>query len=242
MNLSLPVLCLSEKIRAQEGDFPIPIVSATPGSAIPWNESVKILCWGTPESYLYQLEIWGNSTFEVVEKQLGFQKEAEFLIEHMNPNTAGRYQCRYRKRDRWSECSKALELVVTGFYSKPSLSADQSVEVLRGETVSLQCTSAHVPFDRFSLTKEGGATVSQSQSGGHQGSFVLGPVNQSFSGNYRCYGWYRGSPYVWSAPSDALGLVVTGRCTPAQPCSNADRCPGQPCSSLVPTLSSPSAS
>uniref|UniRef100_A0A452QIY8 Fc alpha receptor n=1 Tax=Ursus americanus TaxID=9643 RepID=A0A452QIY8_URSAM len=113
MNLSLPVLCLSEKIRAQEGDFPIPIVSATPGSAIPWNESVKILCWGTPESYLYQLEIWGNSTFEVVEKQLGFQKEAEFLIEHMNPNTAGRYQCRYRKRDRWSECSKALELVVT---------------------------------------------------------------------------------------------------------------------------------
>lgn len=106
----------------------------------------------------------------------------------------------------------------SGFYSKPSLSADQSVEVLRGETVSLQCTSAHVPFDRFSLTKEGGATVSQSQSGGHQGSFVLGPVNQSFSGNYRCYGWYRGSPYVWSAPSDALGLVVTGRCTPAQPC------------------------
>lgn len=75
---------------------------------------MKILCWGTPESYLYQLEIWGNSTFEVVEKQLGFQKEAEFLIEHMNPNTAGRYQCRYRNRDRWSECSKALELVVTG--------------------------------------------------------------------------------------------------------------------------------
>lgn len=106
----------------------------------------------------------------------------------------------------------------SGFYNKPVLSTDQGVEVLRGETVSLQCTSAHVPFDRFSLTKEGGATLSQSQNGGHQGSFVLGPVNQSFSGNYRCYGWYRGSPYVWSAPSDALGLVVTGRCTPAQPC------------------------
>ncbi|XP_054367614.1 immunoglobulin alpha Fc receptor isoform X6 [Mirounga angustirostris] len=95
------------------GDFPVPIISATPGSVIPWNDSVKILCWGTPESYLYQLEILGNSTFEVVEKKLGFQKKAEFLIKHMNPNTAGRYQCQYRKQDHWSEHSKALELVVT---------------------------------------------------------------------------------------------------------------------------------
>nr|XP_035948004.1 immunoglobulin alpha Fc receptor-like [Halichoerus grypus] len=203
------VFCLSQKIQAQEGDFPVPIISATPGSVIPWNDSVKILCWGTPESYLYQLEILGNSTFEVVEKKLGFQKKAEFLIKHMNPNTAGRYQCQYRKQDRWSEHSKALELVVTGFYNKPFFSADQGIVVMLGKNISLQCSSAHIPFDRFSLIKEGGATLSQNQNGRHQGNFILGPVNQSFSGKYRCYGWYSSSPYVWSAPSDALGLVVT---------------------------------
>lgn len=81
---------------------------------IPWNESVKILCWGTPESYLYQLEILRNLTFEVVEKKLGFQEKAEFLISHMNTNTAGRYQCQYRKEYKLSEHSKTLELVVTG--------------------------------------------------------------------------------------------------------------------------------
>ncbi|XP_054367612.1 immunoglobulin alpha Fc receptor isoform X4 [Mirounga angustirostris] len=169
------------------GDFPVPIISATPGSVIPWNDSVKILCWGTPESYLYQLEILGNSTFEVVEKKLGFQKKAEFLIKHMNPNTAGRYQCQYRKQDHWSEHSKALELVVTGFYNKPFFSADQGIVVMLGKNISLQCRSAHIPFDRFSLIKEGGATLSQNQNGRHQGTFILGPVNQSFSGNYRCY-------------------------------------------------------
>ncbi|XP_073745423.1 immunoglobulin alpha Fc receptor isoform X1 [Callorhinus ursinus] len=200
------MLCLSQKIQAQEGEFPVPLITATPGSVIPWNESVKILCWGTPESYLYQQEILGNSTFEVVKKKLGFQKKAEFLTEHMNPNTAGCYQCQYRKQDHWLEHSKASELVVTGFYNKPFFSVDQGVVVMLGKNISLQCSSAHIPFDRFSLIKEGGATLSQNQNGRHQGNFTLGPVNQSFSGNYRCYGWYSGSRYVWSAPMMPWGL------------------------------------
>ncbi|XP_077613131.1 immunoglobulin alpha Fc receptor-like isoform X3 [Crocuta crocuta] len=203
------VLCLSQKNWAQEGDFYVPIISATPGSIIPWNESVKILCCGTPESYLYQLEILRNSTFEVVERKLGFQEKAEFLISHMNTKTAGLYRCRYKKEYKLSEHSKALELVLTGLYDKPSLSADQGMVLILGDNISLQCSSTYILFDRFSLIKEGGATVPQHQSGVHQGNFTLGPVNHSFSGNYRCYGWYSGSPYVWSAPSDALGLVVT---------------------------------
>uniref|UniRef100_A0A8C9JQS4 Immunoglobulin alpha Fc receptor n=1 Tax=Panthera tigris altaica TaxID=74533 RepID=A0A8C9JQS4_PANTA len=161
--------------------FPIPIISATPGSVIPWNESVKILCWGTPESYLYQLEILRNSTFEVVEKKLGFQEKAEFLISHMNTNTAGRYQCQYRKEYKLSEHSKTLELVVTGLYDKPSLSAVQGMVVMLGENISLQCSSTDIPFDRFLLTKEGGATLSQHQNGVHQGNFILDIMNQDYT-------------------------------------------------------------
>ncbi|KAB0337103.1 hypothetical protein E2I00_013632, partial [Balaenoptera physalus] len=94
-------------------NLPSPTISATPGSLIPWNESVKILCGGTPESYQYQLEILGNSTYKVVDKKLGFQKTAEFVIKRMDTNTAGRYQCQYMKQHRWSVRSEALELVVT---------------------------------------------------------------------------------------------------------------------------------
>ncbi|XP_064345928.1 immunoglobulin alpha Fc receptor [Camelus dromedarius] len=203
------VLYLGQKIQAQDGDLPIPTVSATPGFLVPRNESVKILCCGTPESYLYQLELLGNATYKVVERKLGFQKEAEFTINHVGVNSAGRYRCQYRKQHRWSEHSEALELVVTGLYDKPFLTTNQSLVVMPGEKISLWCSSAHIPFDRFSLSKEGGATLSQHQNAGHQGDFILGPADSSFSGNYTCYGWKSGSPYVWSAPSDALQLVVT---------------------------------
>ncbi|KAM5209148.1 natural cytotoxicity triggering receptor 1 isoform 3-T3 [Hipposideros larvatus] len=206
---NLEVLCLVQKIQAQEGELPIPKISAVPSSVIPWNESVKIQCCGIPESYLYQLEILRNSTSTVVEKRWGFHKVVEFAIKHMDTNTAGRYQCQYRKEVSWSKHSEALELVVTGLYDKPLLSTDQGLVVMPGENISFQCGSAHILLDRFLLTKEGTSALPQHQNGQHQGSFTLGPVNLSFSGNYRCYGWHSDSPYVWSAPSDALELVVT---------------------------------
>nr|AEL12459.1 immunoglobulin A Fc fragment receptor [Sus scrofa] len=217
------VFCLGQKIEAQEGHFPIPTISATPGFVIPWNESVKILCWGTPESYLYQLEIMRNSTYEVVEEKLRFQKAAEFIINHMDTNTAGRYRCRYKKQYSWSEYSEALELVVTGLYDKPFLFADEGLVVRPGENISLQCSSAHMAFDRYSLSSEGGAALSLHQNGRRQGAFILGPVNLGFSGNYTCYGWYSGSPYVWSAPSDALELVVTDTTNQGSAMGNAIR-------------------
>lgn len=89
--------------------------------------------------------------------------------------------------------------------------------MIPGENISLQCGSPHTPFDRFSLTTEGGATLPQHQDEGHQGNFTLGPVTPGFSGNYRCYGWYSDNPYVWSAPSDTLKLVVKGMCISTQP-------------------------
>nr|AGY46439.1 FCAR [Bos taurus] len=205
----LGVLCLGQKIQAQDENFPIPIISATPSSVIPWNGSVKILCQGTLESYLYQLEILENLTYKQVEKKLGFQEVAEFIINHMDTNTAGRYQCRYRRGHRWSAPSEALELVLTGEYDKPFLSTDGGHVVMPGENISFQCSSAYISFDRFSLSRPGGATLSRHRDARLQGDFTLGPVNLSFSGVYTCYGWHSGHPYVWSAPSNALELVVT---------------------------------
>uniref|UniRef100_A0A8C8Z1F8 Fc alpha receptor n=1 Tax=Prolemur simus TaxID=1328070 RepID=A0A8C8Z1F8_PROSS len=203
------VLCLGQRIQAQEGDFPIPVLSAEPGSVIPCNASVKIRCRGTPESYLYRLVILRNSTYTEVDKKLGISKEAEFVFSRVDANTAGRYRCLYRKQFSWSEHSEALELVVTGFYDKPFLSTDQGLVLMPGEKISLRCGSAHTPFDRFSLAREGEASLPQHQNGGHQGNFTLGPVDAGFAGNYRCYGWKSGSPYLWSAPSDTLELIVT---------------------------------
>nr|XP_021485221.1 immunoglobulin alpha Fc receptor [Meriones unguiculatus]XP_021485222.1 immunoglobulin alpha Fc receptor [Meriones unguiculatus] len=202
------VVCLGQTIWAQE-EFPIPTLSTAADPMVPWNGSVRVLCRGTPEAYLYQLSLMKNSTYTVIEKKLGFQKEAEFIINHMNTTLAGCYQCRYMKKNHWSEQSKPLGLVVTGLYNKPILSTNQSHMLIQGEIISFKCSSAQNLFNRFSLAKEGEASTPWHQHKKYQGNFKLGPVNLNFTGNYRCYGWHNSSPYVWSAPSDALELIVT---------------------------------
>ncbi|XP_059109617.1 immunoglobulin alpha Fc receptor [Peromyscus eremicus] len=191
------------------GEFPIPTISAATSPVVPWNGSVRILCRGIPEAFLYQLSLMKNSTHTVIEKKLGLQKEAEFIINHMNTTMAGGYQCQYKTKYHWSEQSKPLEVVVTGLYDKPVLSTDQSLALIPGENISFQCSSAHTLFSRFSLAKEGDTSSPRHQHEEYQGNFSLGPVSAGFSGNYRCYGWHSSSPHVWSAPSNALEIIVT---------------------------------
>ncbi|KAL1763944.1 immunoglobulin alpha Fc receptor, partial [Sigmodon hispidus] len=189
--------------------FPIPTISAATSPVVPWNESVRILCRGTPDAFLYQLSLMKNSTYTVIKKKLRIQKEAEFIINHMNATMAGCYQCQYKKKYHWSKQSKHLELVVTGFYDKPVLSTDQSLVLIPGDKISFQCSSAHNVLNRFSLHKEGETSLPWQQPQENQGHFSLGPVNPAFAGNYRCYGWHSSSPYVWSASSNALEIIVT---------------------------------
>ena len=117
---------------------------------------------------------------------------------------------------------------LSGLYDKPFLSTNGGHVAMPGETISFQCSSAHMSFDRFSLSRPGGPTLSRHRDARLQVDFTLGPVNLSFSGVYTCYSWHSGRPYVWSAPSDALELVVTGKGTPPQP----RRCQRLPSSSL----------
>eukprot|EP00069_Balaena_mysticetus_P003486 bmy_16805T0 len=203
------------------GNLSIPTISATPGSVIPWNESVKILCGGTPESYLYRLEILGNSTHKVVDEKWGFQKTAEFVIKHMDTNTAGRYQCRYRKQYSWSVSSEALELVVTGLslsqrtstqkqtLSKPVIWAKPSFMIPKGKLVIIWCQGTHEAVE-YQLHFEGGLSAfKRPESPGmvNRVKFPIPSMTSQTAGQYRCF--YR-SGELWSEPSDPLDLVVTG--------------------------------
>nr|WOC22988.1 Fc alpha receptor [Macaca fascicularis]WOC23026.1 Fc alpha receptor [Macaca fascicularis]WOC23038.1 Fc alpha receptor [Macaca fascicularis] len=205
------VLCLGQRIQAQEGNFSTPFISTRSSPVVPWGGSVRIQCQAIPDAYLIWLIMLKNSTYEKRDEKLGFWNDTtpEFVIDHMDANKAGRYRCRYRiglSRFRYSD---TLELVVTGLYGKPSLSVDRGPVLMPGENISVTCSSAHIPFDRFSLAKEGELSLPQHQSGEHPANFSLGPVDLNVSGSYRCYGWYNRSPYLWSFPSNALELVVT---------------------------------
>ncbi|XP_075798826.1 paired immunoglobulin-like receptor B isoform X2 [Microtus pennsylvanicus] len=198
------------------GALPKPVLRAQPHSVVSKQNKVTLLCEGDTgaKEYIFYKEVYQNQWQRLISQNP--KNKNEFSISKLDHHHAGRYCCQYQTLDGWSDYSDSLELVVTGFYRKPRLSAAPSPEVTEGGNVTLQCDSRQA-HHCLSLTKEGPQQLSQtldsrcnSYTGERHAQFSVGPVTSSQRWRFRCYSFDNYSPQVWSEPSDPLELLVSG--------------------------------
>ncbi|XP_074163443.1 T-cell-interacting, activating receptor on myeloid cells protein 1-like isoform X2 [Sminthopsis crassicaudata] len=203
-------LCVGQKIPSPEGLLFRPSIRAVPGSVVPRGAEVKFSCQGPQGSKSFQL--WKDGDFLLLINTT--RGEADFHLRVKGANAIGYYNCRYWQGPDWSDFSAPLQLVVTGFFSKPSLKVQPGALVVAGETVTLTCQvflAASFPKLTFFLLKAGVPDPLQFQSPkGKVANFTLPSVKTEDAGNYSCiYSKEEGERRA-SDPSEVLRLEVTG--------------------------------
>ncbi|OBS77555.1 hypothetical protein A6R68_20056, partial [Neotoma lepida] len=198
------------------GTLPKPILRAQPDSVVSEQTTVTFLCEGTTGAKEYLLYKNGHQYLRRTEIPQNPKDKVEFLIAEIDQQDAGQYSCQYWTRDGWSWYSDSLKLVVTGVYSKPSLSAQPGTVVTEGGNVILRCASKE-SYHKFILTKEGPEKLSWTLDSQYNYNtkqfhalFPVGPVTSRQRWTFRCYSFNKNRPQVWSEPSDPLELLVSG--------------------------------
>ncbi|XP_016819297.2 leukocyte immunoglobulin-like receptor subfamily B member 3 [Cricetulus griseus] len=207
-------LTLGHGTPVLSGIRPKPILRAQTDSVVSELTTVTFLCEGTMGAQEYRL--YKNGHFRNKKYPPNPKNKAEFSISKIVPQEAGQYTCQYWTHYGWSEHSDALELVVTGAYNKPSLSAQPNPVVTERGKVTIQCGSKQ-QYSGFILIKEGPQEESRildseynQSTWQYEGRLPVGPVTSSQRWTFRCYSFRSNSPLVWSDPSDPLELLFSG--------------------------------
>ncbi|XP_044524464.1 leukocyte immunoglobulin-like receptor subfamily B member 3, partial [Gracilinanus agilis] len=187
--------------------LPRPSLTVEPGLVNPEGQTVSFRCQGPPEAELYRLKKEGTGQF----MDRSAAEEGGLFVLETTSNHAGNYSCLYKSQTAWSEASHALQLVVTGLYDPPSLTALPGPSVTAGQSVTLRCR-AESWYSSAALAKDGesvGSGSARPSGPGSQTDFLLPAVTAAQGGTYRCYSFHSTGRAEWSSPSNPLVLRVT---------------------------------
>ncbi|XP_065775559.1 putative killer cell immunoglobulin-like receptor like protein KIR3DP1 [Muntiacus reevesi] len=208
------------------GVFTKPFISAHPGPLVQAGGHVTLRCHSQLlfDKFILHQENSTGLFQRHRETFTGGHAAADFFIGPITSGSAGTYRCYgslSRSPSEWSAPSDPMDIIITGLFKKPSLSAQGDPVMKSGKSVTLLCSSKRA-FHQFHLLREG-KNLGRRLAGGRdprgalEAAFPLGPGTPAHSGVYRCYGSFNHSPYAWSDPSEPLLLSVSGSTTSTCP-------------------------
>ncbi|KAB0339608.1 hypothetical protein FD754_023793 [Muntiacus muntjak] len=198
---------VSLRIWAAVGAYEKLSLSAWPNTMVPLGQTVTFRCHSNSPLKRFRLFKRGGTSLP----ELQGRHVNTCTLGPVTRELAGSYTCSggYQHPE-----SDTLQILVTGVFIEPSISAHPGPLVQEGRNVTLRCQS-QLLFDKFVLQQENSTRHFQSRgetfTGGHASTdFSIGPMTLRSAGTYRCYGSLSHYPYVWSAPSDPVDIVLTG--------------------------------
>lgn len=200
------------------GNLQKPTIKAEPGSVITSKRAMTIWCQGNLDAEVYFLHNEKSQKTQSTQTLQEPGNKGKFFIPSVTLQHAGQYRCYCYSSAGWSQPSDTLELVVTGIYEyyEPRLSVLPSPVVTAGGNMTLHCAS-DFPYDKFILTKEdkkfGNSLDTEhiSSSGQYRALFIIGPTTPTHTGAFRCYGYYKNAPQLWSVPSALQQILISGK-------------------------------
>uniref|UniRef100_A0A2I3H3A6 Immunoglobulin-like beta-sandwich domain-containing protein n=1 Tax=Nomascus leucogenys TaxID=61853 RepID=A0A2I3H3A6_NOMLE len=141
-----PGFFLLQAAWPHEGVHRKPSLLALPGPLVKSEETVILQCWSNVmfEHFLLHRKGKFEGTLNLTGELHDGVSKANFSIGPMRHDLAGTYRCYgsvTHSPYEWSAPSDPLDIVITGLYGKPSLSAQPGPTVQAGENVTLSCSS-----------------------------------------------------------------------------------------------------
>ncbi|XP_017177526.1 paired-Ig-like receptor A1 isoform X2 [Mus musculus] len=217
-------LTLSLWIPVLTEDYWTPSLSAQASPVVTSGGYVTLQCESWPSYDRFILTVAGPQKFSwTQDSQYNYstrKNHALFSVGPVTPNQRWIFRCYSYDRNRpyvFSAPSESVELLVSGIYEyyEPRLSVLPSPVVTAGGNMTLHCAS-DFHYDKFILTKEDKKFTSSldtehiSSSRQYRALFIIGPTTPTHTGTFRCYGYYKNAPQLWSVPSALQQILISG--------------------------------
>ncbi|KAH1180967.1 hypothetical protein KIL84_001901 [Mauremys mutica] len=195
---------------SEEGSYPKPSISVSPGGVIPMGGNVTIRCRHQLLDMRILLYKAGAGNYLTYIDPAG--SEAEFPITSARREHGGSYTCRYADRTdppAYSEPSDPVQIIVADpSLPRPSISLSPTGVTAPGADVTIRCQGLRWDV-RFFLHKAGDLNPQRHMDPAGAGAeFHIPSVGRQHGGSYSCSYRPRSEPFVSSQPSDPVQLVV----------------------------------